>query len=235
MSAIVSSTLYPSSDPSYGTYRSWWSSRERLEQTRQTVASLVALGMRDILVADNSGDRWEPSTERLLEPARVRVFSEQPARNKGISELKLLLEALPHLPPDEPILKVSGRYILRHRLVDHLGNADLVGRLYRHARRVRSFSNRAYVVRDASMYRVLLERVLSEIGSPSAVVGPRSFLKYVGRSLGIVRSGPPSHDAATPVEIVFARILTAYRYSVSTLQTLGVEGYSGEAPVYIRE
>src|ERR1043166_7210271 len=96
--AIISSTIVPPSIEHYGGNHARWTPEERLEQTRGSIRSLVELGIDDIYLADNSGGSWRDGMDRELRPARVRVFSHHQYRNKGISELYLLLAALPGIP-----------------------------------------------------------------------------------------------------------------------------------------
>src|SRR5665213_2786107 len=110
MIAVVSSTIAPSAVPSHDGPRTTLSPEVRLEQTRGTVASLVALGATEIIISDNSPGDWLRERAAALAPARVLFLSQPPIRNKGIGELWLLLGALDALTDAQPILKISGRY-----------------------------------------------------------------------------------------------------------------------------
>lgn len=228
MIAIVSSTIAPSALPSHDGARTTLSPAVRLEHTKGTIASLVALGTRQIFVADNSVDRWLQSHAASLAPAHILSFSQPPIRNKGIGEMWLLLGALPSLPDNEPILKISGRYRIGPGTGLRLRDGDEVaGKVYANGR-VRSLSTRCYLMRDRSVATRLWERTLDEIYAEQArICGPRSLLRILKSSLR------PEHDQlrySDPTTAVETAIYKAIRYlplQLHEIEHLAVEGILG--------
>jgi hypothetical protein len=184
MIAVVSSTVAPSSAPSHDGARTTLSPEVRLEQTRGTVDSLVARGITDILIADNSPGTWLRDRAASLSPARILCQRQPPVRNKGIGELWLLLGSLDELPEDQPILKISGRYRLGADSGLSLnGGEDVAAKVYRKGA-TGEISTRAYLVRNRSVAALLWERALDEMyAERSRIKGPRSLLRIVRNSL----------------------------------------------------
>src|SRR4051812_124032 len=126
MLAVISSTLFPPPMPTIWGSRQGLTSDQRLAQTNETIRSLQRCGATDIIVADNSGDRWIDGTEQALEPARVLRAEPRLSSNYGVSELHLLLAVVGSLPRGTPLVKVSGRYSVSRNILTELGDADFV-------------------------------------------------------------------------------------------------------------
>ena len=179
MIAVVSSTVAPSALPSHDGARTTLSPEVRLEQTRETISSLVAAGVREILVADNSPGDWLRERAAALAPARVYFFDQPPIRNKGVGELWLLLGILGSLPEKEPILKISGRYRIGARTELALRDGDDIAAKVQQKGADGEISTRCYLVRDRAIASRLWERTLDAMYAEcSRIVGPRSLASH---------------------------------------------------------
>ena len=228
MIAIVSSTIAPSTLPSHDGARTTLTPEVRLEQTQGTVASLVAIGAREIIVADNSGGTWLREYAAALAPARILTFNQPPVRNKGIGELWLLLSALNSLPENEPILKISGRYRVGPGTGLKLRDGyDIAGKVYAQGR-IRSLSTRCYLMRDRSIATRLWERTLDEMYAEHARFhGPRSLLRIVQNSLRPAHDKFRYSDPYTAVEIATYNAICYLPLRLNEIENLDVDGILG--------
>lgn len=225
MIGVVTSTIFPPSTGIYDGRRSYFSPEERLAQTQQTIQSLLEAGISSVLLFDNSGESWIKGTENLLKSASVHLLNTYQYKNKGISELYLLLEAMGSLPPDVPILKISGRYILCGGGNFDLGGADILCKIYKQSHSHRSMSTRCYVVRNRDTYQSFIGQVLRELfGYQARIVGPRSFYRIVKNSITPGAVDYPYEDPAHSIEDACAQVLKSYKYKVKQVERLGVEG-----------
>lgn len=209
-------------------FRTSLPSSERLEQTRQTIASLSKAGIDRILLPDNSGSNWVAGTEELLKPAEVRVFDQHQFQNKGISEIYLLLGVLNSIPADTPILKISGRYYLTDDFSLQIGDDDIVAKVHKVDGNL-WMSTRCYLVRNVAVLEAFLRAVLYDLyGYGARIVGPRSLLRILGHSMQPRRLNYQYHDPILAIEVPAARILKSRDFRVRLVDTLGVEGVSGD-------
>lgn len=228
MIAIVSSTVAPSTLPSHDGARTTLTPEVRLEQTQGTIASLVALGAREIFLADNSPGHWLRDRAAALAPARLLSFSQPPIRNKGIGEMWLLLGALESLPENEPILKISGRYRVGPGTGLKLRDGDdVAGKVYIHGR-VRSLSTRCYLMRDRAVAARLWERTLDEIYAEQARIhGPRSLLRILQNSLRPAQDKLRYGDPTAAVETAVYNAIRHLPLRLHEIEHLDVEGILG--------
>lgn len=227
MIALVSSTVAPSQLPGHDGPRTNIAPEVRLEHTRGTIDSLLAAGITQIFITDNSPGDWLRQRVEKLRPARVLHFDQLPVRNKGLGEMWLLLAALEHLPADEPILKISGRYRIGpgSPLLAAPGQ-DVVARVY--GERQKEISTRAYVVRNREVAARLWPRMLDEIyAAQSRIVGPRSLLRLLRSSLQPGRDNFPYSDPPLSVEIAGWRAIRHLGLSLRVVDHLAVEGTLG--------
>ena len=227
---LISSAIAPQSTEHYGTAPVRYDPATRLEQTRASIQSLLALGIEEIYVADNSGANWRADMERDLYPAQVQVFDHHQYRNKGISEVYLLLAALPRLPRGRPIIKLSGRYQLKCRLDESLGDNDLVAREVRGLSLLNCYiSTIAYAVRDTTVYERLLRETLRDMfGYSSRIVGPRSILRMLRNSVFPDRDSYPYDDPLVSIEHATWRAARKCGFKLHSVASLGVEGLVGQ-------
>ena len=227
MIAVLSSTIAPSTLPSHDGPRTNIDVEKRLAQTVESVRSLTALGFSDIYLADNS-PALPPSATQLLAPARVFSFGHFPYRNKGVAEALLLLALAEHLPPDRPLMKLSGRYRAGLNLCDTLHGADLAGLFTGGGNTAENLSTRAYAVRDRDTFTRFLQGTLDELyASPWRVVGPRSLLSLARRLMRPASDVYPYSDPLGSLEISAARWLRHSGLKIRKLEKLGVEGVLG--------
>ena len=225
MIAVISSTIYPPSLPTYDGQRTCISPEERIEQTQKTIESLVNLGISEIYLADNSGKNWFLKSNELLKPAKVHVFNQYQYKNKGISELYLLMNILDYIPSNKPILKISGRYTLNQNIVNNIGDAEVAGRLYRHSLLNSSMSTRCYLVKNKDIFAIFLKRTLREVYAyPSRIVGARSFVRILHNSLFPSKDNYPYDDPAGSIEGAAARVLHIFNYKFNNIESLGIQG-----------
>ncbi len=228
MIAVVSSTVAPSSLPSHDGARTTLTPEVRLEHTQGTIASLVALGVREIFIADNSTGSWLRDRAAALAPARLLSFSQPPVRNKGIGEMWLLLGALESLPENEPILKISGRYRVGPGTGLKLRDGDdVAGKVYTDGR-VPTLSTRCYLVRNRAVATRLWERTLDEIYAEQARIhGPRSLLRILGNSLRPGQDQLRYSDPTAAVETAIYRAIRHLPLRLNEIEQLDVEGILG--------
>jgi hypothetical protein len=227
--AVVSSTISPSELPSHDGPRTTLSREARLEQTRGTIATLVAFGAKEIVIADNSPGTWLRERLSLLAPARVLHFDQPPIRNKGLGELWLLLGAVGYLPEDQPVLKISGRYIIGSgsELSLEEGN-DIVGKVNRTGNRG-DISTRCYLMRDRSVAARLWQRSLDEMyAERTRIVGPRSLLRILRNSVHPGNDDFPYSDPnSISLEQAIFRAIRHLNLRLRPVEHLGVEGILG--------
>ena len=229
MIAVVSSTVAPSAAPSHDGPRTTLSPDVRLEQTRATVASLVSLGAREIVVADNSPGTWLKERVGALAPASVVHFDHPPFRNKGIGELWLLLSLLPSLGEGEPLLKISGRYKVGPGTgLLPAGDGDIAARVSGQGWRS-EMSTRCYLLRNKAVAGLFWERALDELYAERArIAGPRSLLRILRNSF---RPEGDSFRYADPntlsLEQASVRAVRHLGLGLRRVETLEVEGVLG--------
>ena len=223
MIGLVSSTLFPSARPTLDGARSAFTPDERVAQTVRTLVSLKAAGIERIFVADNSEPARAQDVRAALPGAEVLSLPCHAFPNRGLNEILLLLTALDALPPDEEILKVSGRYRLVPGFAlpawaEHVA----VFKGYDFDSRHGVVSTRCYAVRGAATLRRLLERALTELFvTPYRVVGPRSLAKAL---LGVEPTDPEA-GPTTSIEQAMARALKGSGLPVRILDgRIGLEG-----------
>lgn len=230
MFALISSTIFPSDVPVYwGSPRTCIPSSRRLEETRKTVDSLCDVGITQILLADNSGSNWKPGTEEFLKPAQVQLSNQHQFQNKGISELYLLLNAIVSIPPDTPILKISGRYHLTAAFNHHISDEDIIAKLTKQDGVNLWLSTRCYIVKDGVIFEAFLRAVLRELyGYGARIVGPRSLYRILRHSLSPHKQDYFYDDPVEAVEIAAARVVQNQRFKVRLVEQLGVQGVSAD-------
>lgn len=228
MIAIVTSSIFPSTTPlKCGQARTVFSCTERLAQTQETIRSLLDLGIESIFLFDNSGKNWEPGTEQFIKPAVLHLSDSYIYENKGVSELQMLLHGIDQIPDGEPLIKISGRYMLKRLAVLDSNDWELAGRPYWKGSRIENISTRAYYVRRRSVYKRLLEDAIREVFAyPGRVVGFRSFLRVAQNAIKPNLSFP-YEDPHFAIENALATLVNRKKYKFLPLARLHVEGLFG--------
>jgi hypothetical protein len=224
MIALISSTIYPL-DPTEDTlYRGSVSHRQRLQQTIDTVNSLVRLNFQEIYLFDNSGFNWNVENESLLYPAKIIKFNSFQFTNKGLSEIYMLLSGLSVLPENTAIFKISGRYTLQTKIDENiLKTYDFAGKICHQSA---SISTRGYYIKNKKTLELTLLSALNYIYSyPSKVVGPRSLKRIIKNAFFLNLKGQTFYDPTLSVEWGMYKALTA-NFKVANLDKLFLQGIS---------
>lgn len=231
MIAVISSTIAPPPILTYDGQRSFISPEERLNQTKKTIQSLQNVGINEIYLGDNSGEYWSEKFKEQLSPAKVFVFGHYQFQNRGISELFLLKSLVPHLPEGKPIVKISGRYILKKDLSAHLKDADLAVKGWKFHSSYRSMSTCCYAVKNKDVFDLFIQRTLREMYAyPSRIIGPRSFFQVILNAFFSSKESFPYEDPPGSIEAASARVIKNYSYQVTQIDELGIEGYQRGNP-----
>lgn len=177
MIAIVTSTIFPQPATQNAVYRGTIKGEERLNQTIETISSLTKNGLDKIFLLDNSHLPLSEHTIHLLSPARVLTFNMFQFKNKGLTELYMLLAGLKNIPEDTPIFKISGRYQL-NQIIDHSAQGwDFMGK---YDKETKTISTRAYYFKNKAIFEKVLLLALNYIYAyQHRIVGPKSLLKIL--------------------------------------------------------
>lgn len=245
MIAIITSTIFPSEKPIFGdggdasyacelfpndtiikkANRSSFTHNERLLQTKATIKHLKEHGINDIYLIDNSSKEYHAEIRSSFELVNVITSDAYQFVNKGISEALLILYCLKYLPPDQEILKLSGRYYLNNNFIkpDKM-NYDYIVRGYNYYKKRGLISTRCYMVRNKEILEKVTLKVINKMYTrQDEVTGPRSFAKYLKRKIF-----PETQIETTiSIELATAIILKESTMKVKLLNTIGLEGYAG--------
>lgn len=220
MIALITSTLLVN-----GAY-SFFSNDERLAQTIKTIEILDRLNFSRIYLFDNS---LQPANCELLLAfsSKLEIFHtpQYTFKNKGLSEVLLVLNNLQHLPNDTPLFKISGRYYPTLDFVmpdfsDHPG-ADFIGTGKILNETPPFVSTRAYFVKNKRIFETMLVTAMEEMLAYSrSIHGIRSlyegivlyFRPYVGTKYQL------------SLEQAFGQVLKASK-KFHLLELIGIEGY----------
>lgn len=217
--------------------RSVFTPEQRLEQTVATVRSLVACGVHDVLIADNSGTRWRPEAAERLYPARMLLIETFPYANKGISELQLLIRAASEVAPGTPVLKVSGRYEVSQLPQMDLKRADITSKVVGRGRNRGQMSTRCYYAKDREALLRFTKSTLRETYAYwHRVVGWRSFARLIKSSIDPASDTYPYDDPRVSIESAAANVLRRGLFTHQPLADLRVRGACAvEAEGFIAE
>lgn len=231
MVAFITSTIYPPS-ATYQNAISPYSNSERLLQTIETVQSLKKSGISKIILIDNSESKYQDIIKSHFTDTILISINQYQFKNRGLTEILMLLCALSQieLKEDEPILKISGRYLLTGEITSI--NADFKFKGYNYKNNTGTVSTRCYLVKNKEVYIKLLKLALSEIYRYSLrSVGIRSVLAYLYQ---LIR--PSSIDEPTmSIEMAICKVLKYHKYEVEIVEKIGVEGYIGGNKTFISE
>lgn len=235
--AIITSTISPPRSDLHGVESNLISPEHRFEQTQETIKSLITLGIEHIVLVDNSSNEESEKLLNLLTGIKIINSRSPQFRNKGLSELWMLQKSLEWIPENTPILKISGRYSLTKKLDKYLdGAVEFVGRRYgRSEQKIREgmkythVSTVAYVVKNIEIFEKIINRTMNEVyGYASKIVGPMSFLRICRNSLFPFHDHYNYSDPSISIELGLARALDALKIHTNYVDSLGVEGRSGQ-------
>ncbi len=234
MIAVITSCLQPIA------VKSFFSFEERLQQTRLGLAKLERLDFDRSFLLDNSDLLNQTVLEDLLkdfkelEKYHGRQFQ---FGNKGLNEALLILNHLRHLPPDVPILKISGRYYPNeHFEFPNSGlfsRYDFIGIGENFDKRVSSFNTRAYFIKNKSVWETALVLAVEEILSYARGI---HGLKSLFQSLAAFYKSSPGVPYQLSLEQALARVLKAQQNYLLINKT-NIEGHvAGSAHIdFIQE
>lgn len=219
MIAVITSTLQPVNNSSKGFYNDG----ERLAQTLQTINSLYQYGFEHVYLVDNSPSLNEPDLQAIFTDFKaLKVYHTHQYQfdNKGINELLMLLLLSNHLPKDQPIFKISGRYCLTEQFAVPQFTAFAVKGYDYHSRNG-AVSTRGYWVKDADMMQRFLKDCLTEVFAyPERIVGMRSLIK---KTIQFAFKRPYTRVNVS-IEFAAANVLKRGKLNVTLLSQLGIRG-----------
>ncbi len=221
MIAVVTSTIKPvvENNPK----RSFYTFAERLEQTKQTLTQLAACAFTAVYIIDNSPSLNQLELQQLLiDFPQVQVYhiQEYQFENKGINELLMLLYLCKHLPANQNIFKISGRYYpLAHFKKPNF--SDFAVKSYHYHTRTGTISTRAYWVKDSEVLNQFLLSCLDEVFTyPKRVTGIRSLYNQFGQ----VFLNKAINPINISIEFAAANVLKNGNYKATLVNNIGIEG-----------
>lgn len=221
MIALITSTIVPE------TY-SFFSIEERYQQTIDTIGNLAKVGFENIYLVDNSVS--EIDYERLNSSVAINIqlihSPQYNFTNKGLNEALLILNNLSKLPDDQPIFKISGRYLpteefnitnllaeLRDKEILGVGNISKNSNSY--------FNTRAYLVASKKTLASILELAVEEmIAYGNGIHGFSGWLNLFKKALKL-QIGTPFQIS---IESAFANILRA-KTNYKLVEKINIEGF----------
>ncbi|HEK21142.1 hypothetical protein [Mucilaginibacter sp.] len=219
MIAVVTSTLKPGNNNTKGFYNF----DERLSQTIQTLNSLYQHGFEHVYLIDNSPSLTEAGLQAIFTDFKsLKVYHTHQYQfdNKGINELLMLLLVSEHLPKNQPIFKISGRYCLTEQFMVPEFTAFAVKGYDYHSRNG-AVSTRGYWVKDADKLQCFLKDCLTEVFAyPERIVGVRSLIK---KTIQFVFKRPYI-PVNVSIEFAAANVLKRGKLNVTLLSQLGIRG-----------
>ncbi len=233
MIAIISSCLYPEEND--GIKRSHFTNEERVEQTLLTISALENFQFSQIILVDNSAIANFDAIKSAFEKVTIVHTKQYQFKNKGVNEFLMLLAVVRNLPDNEPIFKISGRYLPNENFSTLFETAyDFKVRAYNLGTKKFSISTRGYFVRNKEIYEDFLLKTLHETYLyPQRVVGFRSFVNFLKQTL----SPNLNSTVTTSVEFAGSRMLKYSNYNVQYIEEIGINGVIAgfEAKSVIRE
>lgn len=221
MIAVITSTIKPlvENNPK----RSFYTFPERLEQTKQTLNQLAICAFTTVYLIDNSPLLNQLELQQLLADfPQVQVYhiQEYQFENKGINELLMLLYLSKHLPTNQNIFKISGRYYPLPRF-EKPKFIDFAVKSYQYPNRTGTISTRAYWVKDSEVLNRFLLSCLDEVFTyPKRVMGIRSLYNQLGQ----VFLNKAINPINISIEFAAANVLKNGNYKVTLVHNIGIEG-----------
>ena len=185
VAVVVTSTLIPNSIKWYGISSDAvkLSADERFQHTLATIKSLLDIGFTNIYLIDNSKELVSSKWIENFQSKGV-VFLSIPAKNnstknKGLSEIELLLNFCQRVRLQSPILKISGRYRLNSNNLLEIGCAEIIGRIFHRRRGFSEFSTKAYMVAN----QIVWEQILRESAKSTKFLIYKFWTPYLFKRL----------------------------------------------------
>lgn len=221
MIAVVTSTIKPETEN--GIKRSYYTFAERLEQTKLTLTRLEECGFTLCFLIDNSPTLNQYELKQLFHNfSKVKFYHLQQFQfnNKGINELMMMLFIIEHLPLNQPIFKISGRYYPTSAFEKPVFS-DFAVKGYHFNKRTGTISTRGYWAKDSKVLQALLLSCLKEIFVyPERITGIRSLFLKLGKVIFNKQFVPVNIS----IEFAVANTLKTGNYQIQFLNHIGIEG-----------
>jgi hypothetical protein len=224
MIAIITSTIFPQPATQNSAYRATIKSEDRLNQTIETISSLTKNGVNKILLLDNSHNQLDQQTIDLLSPATVYTFNMFQFKNKGLTELHMLLAGLKYIPDDVEIFKISGRYQINKISVSDSQIWDFMGK---YSKETKTISTRAYYFKNKAIYEKALLLALNYIYAyQHKIVGPKSLIKIIKNAFK-PDLNKLFYESSISIERGIGEAIANLNLNVENLDQLNISGVSG--------
>lgn len=221
MISLITSTIIPES-------YSFFNMEERYQQTIDTINNLRRVGFEDIYLIDNSVDVIDAERIESNSFHKVNIIRSPQYNfiNKGLNEALLILNNLYKLPDDQPIFKISGRYLPTEEfnitnLLAELSDKEIlgVGNISKNSNSY--FNTRAYLVASKKTLASILELAVEEmIAYGNGIHGFSGWLNLFKKALKI-QIGTPFQIS---IESAFANILRA-KTNYKLVEKINIEGF----------
>lgn len=220
MIAIISSCIYPEENSNLK--KSHFTNDERLAQTLHTIKELKSHPFSTIILVDNSATNKLDLIKSAFEDVITVHIKQYQFNNKGINEFLMLLAILKIMPDNEPIFKISGRYLPNEKFDMFFDEAyDFKVKAYEVGTKRFSISTRGYFVKNKEIYEDFLLKTLNEtFVYPQRVVGFRSLINFSKQLFN------PNFDTThtSSVEFAGARVLKYSNYKIQYADEIGING-----------
>jgi hypothetical protein len=233
MLALITSTISPPSKKLFHEKRSSYTPEQRLQHTLATVKSLQEKGITQIYLFDNSFEVDFEGFKHHFNHINIYNIQQYQFNNKSINEHLLLLTGLMHIPDNEPILKISGRYRLNDKFAfGDLANYDFIVRASDFHKNTGSISTRCYMVKNKKILEDVLTHSLYELfGYGLRVVGLRSGINFI-KSLFKQQI---NKESTVAIEMSMARAIKFLGYSYNVIPLMGLEGFVAGSTDFVYE
>jgi hypothetical protein len=233
MIAIITSTIAPASKNLFFEKRSSYSVEERLKQTLITVESLQKHGVNEIYLFDNSSIEDFEKFKQYFENISIFNIPQYQFNNKSINEHLLILTGLIHLPDNQPIVKISGRYKLNDKFTFRdLEKYDFILKTSEFEKSNGTISTRCLMVKNKKILEDVLTTSLFELfGYNLRVVGIRSGINFLKSFLSPKLNTEPT----IAIELSMAKAIKYKKYHYQLVDLIGVEGLAAGSTDFVYE
>ncbi|SDG42170.1 hypothetical protein SAMN05421827_106164 [Pedobacter terrae] len=221
MIALITSTIIPEA-------YSFFNIEERYQQTIDTINNLKRVGFEDIYLIDNSVDVIDTDRIKLNSFHKLNIIHtpQYNFRNKGLNEALLILNHLSHLPDNQPVFKISGRYsptehFNRAILLSALAEKEILG-VGNIKKSINSYFNtRAYLVNNKRTLEAILVSAVEEmIAYGRGINGYKGLIKLL-KTMFRPQVGTPFQIS---IESALANILSA-KTNYKLVEKINIEGF----------
>ncbi|WP_343523808.1 hypothetical protein [Pedobacter sp.] len=233
MIALITSTIIPKA-------YSFFSVEERYHQTIDTINNLKRVGFEEIYLIDNSIDVIDAERIKSNSFDKVNIVhsAQYNFKNKGLNEALLILDHIHHLPDNQPLFKISGRYspteqFNRAILLSDLAEKEILGVGDIKKSHSSYFNTRAYLVNNKRTLEAILVSAIEEmIAYGRGINGYKGLLRLL-KTIATPQIGTPFQIS---IEKAFANILNV-RGKYKLVEKINIEGFiaGSESLTFISE